>query len=456
MSWAEENYDPIPDEEHVEGTADHRSTTDRSCLGWDALYGLSFDGILLLQCKALRMYSYGILGVMLTLYLAELKYTNFEIGTIFTLTLFGDSMISLVLTTHADRYGRRKSLLVGSVIAVITSVVFITRSNYIILTLAATLGVISPSGTEVGPFNAIELSALSQISNSSTLTKLMAWYNLFGCFACALGSLSCGFFLEILQNVSFFNQGKLEAYRTVLIIYTFIQMLLGFLFFLLSKDVEIPNEYTVLGTSSSSTSANWIGLHKSKSVVVKISVLFALDAFAGSFIMQTLISNWFYLYYQTPPSVLGALLFFCNLLAGISALFSARIAASIGLVWTMVLTHLPSNVLTILVPLMPDEFLAIFLLCLRFSISQMDVPTRNAYVQGVVEPDERSAANGATYIARLMGAASGPVFSGYLMSSRMTLNDPWFIAGGLKIVYDLLLLWNFRTVESTSDVTIRR
>ncbi|CAM9317911.1 unnamed protein product, partial [Ectocarpus fasciculatus] len=416
----------------------------------EVLSHLTFDAYILLQTKAFRMYSYGVLGVVLVLYLSELQYTDREIGCIFTFTLFGDSIMSLLLTTHADKYGRRNCLLLGSCVAVITSLVFMTHSNYIVLVVAATLGVISPSGNEVGPFNAIEISCLAQITEKKFLTKILAWYNLFGCFACALGSLSSGFFVEVLQSNSFFQQGKLESYRTVLILYAFMQVLMAFFFFCLGRKVELPpNDLIFLKSEPRKV---WFGLHSSRGIVITLSFLFAIDSFGGSFIMQTLISDWFYVVYDTRPSVLGTLLFFCNLFAGVSALFSATIASHIGLVWTMVLTHLPSNILTILVPLMPNELLAIIILCSRFSISQMDVPARNAYIQGVVQPDERSAANGVTNIARSFGAVSGPLISGVLLQNWKTVNDPWFVAGGLKIVYDLLLLLNFHSVKSTADI----
>jgi MFS family permease len=388
---------------------------------------------------------------MLVLYLAELKYTDREIGAIFTFTLFGDSIISLLLTTHADKYGRRNCLIAGSAVAVVTSILFITQASHVtILLLSATLGVISPSGNEVGPFNAIEISCLAQITEKSMLTKILAWYNLFGCVFCALGSLSSGFFIDVLQSNTLFQQGKLESYRTVLIMYTFVQLLMCFLFFGLGRRVELPKDDIIFTRNAQSNP--WFGLRQSKGIVIKMSLLIALEAFSGSFIMQTLISNWFIDVYDTSPKVLGTLLFFCNLLAGISALFSATIASYIGLIWTMVLTDIPSNILTIFVPLMPNEMLAIVLLCCQFSISQMNVPTRNAYLQGIVEPDERSAANGVTNIARSFGAISGPVLSGLLLANSRTVNDPWFIAGGLKICYDLLLLWNFGSVKSTSDV----
>ena len=151
--------------------------------------------------------------------------------------------------------------------------------------------------------------------------------------------------------------------------------------------------------------------------------------------------------YNTSYATLGTIVFICNIVAGVSALFAARLADNIGLILTMVVTHVPSNVLLILVPLMPTETLAIVMLCARFCISQMDSPTRNAYVQGVVDPDERSAANGVTNVVRSIGASSGPYLAGLLYSNPRLMNYPWIIAGLLKILYDFLLLYNMYSVR---------
>ena len=425
--------------------------SEESCLSSDVLTNLSLDTFLLLQAKALRMFSYGILGVMLGLYLRELGYSEREVGMVFTFTLLGDCFISLMLTTHADRYGRKYFLLIGSLVSVVTSIIFITGSSHpIVLIIAGTLGVISPSGYEVGPFTAIEISCFAQITSPELLTKLLGWYNLFGCVACALGSLTCGFILNLLQNHSFFQQGVLESYKTTLIIYTFVQFIIMLIFLCLSHRIELPKADRI--SKSSLNSSVWFGLRKSRGVMITLSFLFAIDAFAASLIIQTLVSNWFVIVYNTPLSALGLLFFACNLLAGICALFSATIASSVGLIWSIVFTDVSSSVFAVFVPLMPNEILAIVILSCQFSLSQMAIPTRSAYIQGIVEPDERSAANGVTNLARSIGSVFGPIISGYLLSTPGCLDYPWFISGCLKICYDLLLLCNFRSVISTSDV----
>lgn len=408
--------------------------------GLNVLGSLGYDARLLFLSKLVRMFSYGFLAVMLVIYMQEIGYTDDSIGLMFTLTLLGDAVISILLTSHADRVGRRLTLLLGSLLAIATSFVFATQSNFYVLLAMGVIGVISPSGSEMGPFMAIELSSLSQVTNDSDRTSIMAWYNLVGSFASAGGALVCGFLLNIFQNPSYGGNSLKDSCRQVLFIYALVQVVQLICFFQLSPAIEVP---TPTGSSPSGISS-FLGLHKSKGIVMQLSLLFMLDSFAGSFVLQSIISAWFFSVYKTPTVTLGSIVFYCNVIAGISALFAAEIARAIGLVMTMVVTHLPSNILLILVPLMPSETAAIAMLAARYSISQMDVPTRNAYVQSVVDADERSAANGVTNVIRSIGASTGPYLSGLLTASVTYRNYPFYIAGALKIVYDLLLLYNFQ------------
>jgi len=394
------------------------------------------------------MFSFGFLAVMLVIYLAELQFTSTEIGLLFTLTLLGDAIISIFLTSHADRYGRRFCLLIGSLLAIGTSIIFAFSNNFYVLLFSAIVGVISPSGSEIGPFMAIEISAISQVTDASARTKILAWYNLFGSFANALGALTCGFLIKYLE--SHYQYSLLVSCQYILVLYGCLQAIVGALFYSLGSEIEVP-PITDEQLAAKSLTSQFLGLHKSKWIVFQLSLLFMLDSFAGSFVLQSIISNWFYDVYHTSSEKIGTMLFFCNIVAGVSALFAAKLADLIGLISTMFITHLPSNILLILVPLMPNEVLAIAMLCARFSISQMDVPTRNAYVQGVVDPDERSAANGVTNVVRSIGASTGPYFAGLLFAQKQYSSFPWFIAGGLKIIYDILLLSSFVSVVPDTE-----
>jgi predicted MFS family arabinose efflux permease len=194
------------------------------------------------------------------------------------------------------------------------------------------------------------------------------------------------------------------------------------------------------------------GIERSRAVVFKLSSLFALDAFAGGFVVQSFAAYWFYLRFGVDPATLGGIFFFANVFAGISALLAPRLAARFGLIKTMVGTHLPSNVLLIVVPLMPTLPLAVAVLLVRFSISQMDVPTRQSYTMAVVHPDERSAAAGITAVARTTGAAISPLFVGIMFVRPSLINLPFFLAGGLKIAYDLLLYREFVSVRPPEEL----
>jgi MFS family permease len=194
-----------------------------------------------------------------------------------------------------------------------------------------------------------------------------------------------------------------------------------------------------------------LGLHRSRNVVLQLSALFALDAFAGGLIVQAMIAYWFHIKFGIDAGIIGSIFFGANVLAGISALLAVRLADRIGLINTMVFTHIPSNVLLILVPLMPTLSLAITVLLLRFSISQMDVPTRQSYTMAVVSPDERSAASGVTSIARSVGAAISPSLTGIFFAVPTLLGVPFYLAGGLKIVYDALLYRGFRRMKPPEE-----
>ena len=355
--------------------------------------------------------------------------------------------LALWITTSADRIGRRNMLMAGAILMVFAGVLFAVTRNFIFLLVAATIGVISPSGNEVGPFLSIEQSALSQIVSNEQRTQVFAWYNLVGSFTTALGSLSGGVLVQALQGI---GVKPLGSYRAIVMGYAIIGAILGLLFTRLSSTVEIPPALQ----GSIPKSKRFLGLHKSRKVVFKLSALFSLDAFAGGFVLQSIVAYWFSVRYHVQPALLGGIFFGANILAGISALTAARVAARIGLIRTMVFTHIPSNILLILVPLMPNLPLAIIVLLLRFSISQMDVPTRQSYTMAVVEPDERSAASGITGIARTTGSSLSPVVAGPLLGHAALLSIPFFVAGGLKIIYDLLLYRSFKAVKPPEEKTI--
>jgi MFS family permease len=399
---------------------------------------LTSDGYLLFLTRFMRLFAYGSLSVVLVFYLIGLGLNASQTGLLLTLTLVGDTVISLYLTTRADRIGRRRMLMVGAVLMAGAGLAFACTSNLLLLIIAGTVGVISPSGNEVGPFLSIEQAALSQVVPDRSRTEVFAWYTLAGSVATAMGALFAGTITRVLEKTTMTPVGM---YRVVVVVYALVGILLAGLFIRLSPAAETrsPEEASFPTRSIKS----FFGIGRSHRVVVKLSSLFALDSFAGGFVVQSFAAYWFYLRFGVNPATLGVIFFWANIFAGISALLAARLAARWGLINTMVVTHLPSNILLILVPLMPSLRLAVLVLLVRFSISQMDVPTRQSYIMAVVSAEERSAAAGITGVARTTGAAISPLFVGFMFARPSWINAPFFMAGMLKILYDLLLYKEF-------------
>jgi MFS family permease len=399
------------------------------------------DSALLFGTRSMRMFAYGFLSIVLVLYLAESGLSEESIGFLLTMALLGDTAISLWITTVADQVGRKRMLILGAILMALAGAVFALTNNYIALVFAATIGVLSPSDKEVGPFLSIEQAALSQTIADDRRTAAFAWYHLAGSVAAALGALVGGF-----ASSQFATAGLSGAavYRPLVVAYAVVGLLLALAFTQLSRAAEAaPGEPP--------KQSPWLGLHESRGVVLRLSALFALDAFGGGFILQSIVAYWFWLRFELDPAVLGGIFFVANLLAAASALAAAGLARKFGLINTMVFTHLPSNVLLFLVPLMPTLELAVGVLLARFAISQMDVPTRQSYTMAVVRPDERSAAAGVTTVARSIGAALPPTLAGYMLADSRLMSLPFFLAGGIKIIYDLWLYWAFVTRPTYND-----
>ncbi len=406
--------------------------------------GAGSDIALLFATRGLRMFGYGFLAVVLVLYLSAIGLSGGEVGLLFGLTLLGDAVVSLWLTTHADRIGRRRVLMVGAVLMLVAGLVFVATPVFAVLLVAATIGVLSPSGNEVGPFLAVEQAALAELIPGRRRTGVFAWYQLTGSFATAAGSLAGGVVSQLALDR---GAAAPDAYRVVIVGYALVGAALALLFTRVSSHVEVAP-----ADVDPSTIRDRLGLHRSRSVVLRLSMLFALDAFAGGFALQSFIAFWFHERYGVDPAALGLVLAAANLLAGFSALAAGRLAARFGLIRTMVFTHLPSNVMLMFVPLMPTLPLAVALLLARYAISQMDVPTRQSYMMAIVAPDERSATAGVTGIARSLGTAAAPLIAGPLFATASLASLPFLIAGGLKVGYDLLLFRGFSRLRPPEEL----
>lgn len=405
---------------------------------------LSRDGNLLFGSRTLRLFAYGLLAVVLALHLAAVGMSDRQIGVLLTLTLIGDALVSLLVSRVADRVGRRRMLLVGAGLMVLVGVVFALTSQPLVLTMIAFIGTLSPTGNEAGPFLAIEQAALAQITNSRQRTRVFAWYNLVGSFATALGALVGGSTAELLQH---WGSSAVHSYRVLFGLYAVVGCGLGCVFLLLSSRVEVETAPRVRSTGLT-------GLPQSYAIVRNLSLLFMFDSFAGGLVVQSLLAYWFHLRFGADATTLGQLFFGVHIVAGLSALVAARIAARFGLINTMVFTHIPANIFLLLTPLMPTLHLAMAMCVLRYCVAQMDVPARHSYLMSVTPPDERSAAAGVTTVARTAGSALAPSITGALLSASF-LNAPFFLAGSMKIVYDVTLYFCFRHVQPQEERELR-
>jgi len=398
---------------------------------------LSRDGWLLFATCGVRSFAYGFLSVILGLYLDAVGLSTSAIGWIFTAALAGGAIMTIIITAVADSFGRRALLIVGAVLMASAGWVFAVSHDPILLTIAAIFGTISPSGKEVGPFLSIEQAILPQSTSDQHRTTVFSAYNLVGSFAGAIGALAVGL-------PALFSLTTISGYRFLIWSYVGSATLLALLFALLSPRVEAEAKVV--------SSARNVGLQKSRAIVAKLAGLFALDAFAGGFIVQSIVAYWFYLRFKTDLTALGGIFFGTNFLSALSFLAAPAIARRFGLLNAMVFTHLPSNFLLLLVPLMPNVELAVLMLLVRNSLSQLDVPTRQSYTMAVVAADERAASAGILSVARNAGAAVAPLFTGAILAVP-TLGLPFLLAGGLKIIYDLWVFAVFRNVKPPEEKT---
>jgi MFS family permease len=396
---------------------------------------LNRDGWLLFTSCGVRSFAYGFLSVALGLYLDALGLGTTAIGWIFTAAIAGGAVMTILVTSIADVLGRRALLVVGALLMAGAGCVFAISADPTLLAIAAIVGTISPSGKEVGPFLSLEQAILPQTTTDDNRTAVFSAYNLIGSFLGALGALAVG--LPSLLAIP-----AAAGYRLLVWGYVAAALVLALCFCLLSSEVEAAR------LRSPQTSA--FGVRKARGIVAKLAGLFALDALAGGFIVQSIVAYWFYLRYRTDLNALGGIFFGTNLLAAASFLAAPAIARRIGLLNTMVFTHLPSNVLLLLVPMMPTLELAVLMLLARNSLSQLDVPTRQSYTMAVVSPDERAAAAGILSVARNAGAAVAPLFAGTLLAAP-ALGLPFLLAGGLKIIYDLWVFAVFRRVKPPEE-----
>jgi MFS family permease len=402
-----------------------------------ARVALTADGRLLFAARALRSFAFGWLSVVLALYLAGRGLGATEIGAVFTATMVEDALFTMLLSTFAARVGPARLMAATAPLIALGGVLLATARSPWLLVTGAVLGTLSPNGQDAGPFAPLEHSLLPGATRSGAMVRVFALYNLVAFAAAASGAALAGLVLGWSGR-----QGipELSAERAMLAAYAGAGFVLTALYLALAARQAKAKADVVPPPATGR-----LGLGRSRGVVLQLAALQGLDALAGGFVMQSLIVYWMKLRFDASPEALGALFFGTNLLSALSFLAATRVAERFGLLNTMVFTHLPSNVLLLLVPFMPSFGSAACMLLARHLLSQMDVPTRQAYSMALVAPEERAAAAGFTVSVRALAQAMAPLFSGATMAAAAT-PLPFVLAGGLKIVYDLLLYVRFRSV----------
>ena len=401
-----------------------------------------------MTARILRTFAYGFLSIVISIYLKLIGFDVFLIGLILTSTLINSVIFTLVASFYADRIGRRKMLVIYAIMMAISGVIFFVTSNYIALIVAGLIGTINVTGTETGAFLSIEQAVLPQtVKDTKKRNTLFAFYNMVGTFAMSAGVLVSGL-PEIIQHQYGLNQ--IDSIRLLFLAYSILGIGVLGIYLSLSKRVELmqrrrggenQDEKRIPKPLTQTLSP------ASKKIVAKLSGLFAIDSFGGGFVIQSIVSLWFFTKFGADLTMLSYIFSIAGVLTAFSFLASAKIADRIGLINTMVFTHIPSNILIILVAFSPTLPIAIAFYLARMALSQMDVPTRQSYIVAVVKEDERTAAAGITNISRNITQAISPSIAGSILQSVSLLFAPFLLGGLIKIVYDIALYLQFKRYD---------
>lgn len=402
---------------------------------------ISIDGKLLLCARIVRTFAYGFLSVILAIYLKLIGFDVILIGIILSITLINSVIFTLFASFYADRIGRRNILLLYAIMMSISGVIFFVTENSLALIIAALIGTLNITGSETSAFLSIEQSILPQtIKDNRKRNTLFGFYNMAGTFAMGAGILIVNLPI-IIQNELEFDQ--IYAIKLLFLFYSLLGILVIGIYLKLSSSIEIKKEKTLKPISKTLNP-------KSKKIVTKLSGLFAIDSFAGGFAIQSIVSFWFFSKFDIDLSTISYIFSIGSLLTAFSYLIAAMIADKIGLINTMVFTHIPSNILLILFAFAPNLEIAIVFYMVRMTLSQMDVPTRQSYIVAVVEENERTASAGITNLSRNIAQAISPSITGYIIGF-LSLSAPFIIGGLLKILYDIVLYINFRKIKPSEE-----
>ncbi len=408
---------------------------------------LSKDGKLVLAARVTRTFAYGFLSIVLAIYLKLIGFNDIVIGLVLASTLVNSVIFTLIASFYADRLGRRNMLVIYAALMSISGAIFLATEDYLALIAAALIGTINVTGSETGAFLSIEQALLPQtVSNVRKRNTIFALYNMAGTFAMSVGILLSAL-PAILQHQ--FGLSQIESIKPLFMLYSILGIIVMIIYFMLSKKIELTSDQIAKPLTQ-------VLSPETKKIVGKLSGLFSLDSFAGGFVIQSIVAFWFFTKFGLDLTTLSYILSIAGVLTAFSFLAAARIADKIGLVNTMVFTHIPSNILLILVGFAPTLPLAIAFYLGRMALSQMDVPTRQSYIVSVVKEEERTASTGITNISRNISQAVSPSLTGYILQALPVLSAPFVFGGILKIAYDLALYLNFKNIKPAEEETGKR
>jgi MFS family permease len=388
---------------------------------------------LLIAARGLRAFGDGFVSLLLPVYLTALGLGPFDVGVVTTATLLGSAALTLWVGFSAQRIGRRRLLTGAALLMVATGLGFAAADGFWPLLVIAFVGTLNPSSGDVSLFLPLEHALLAENVPDKGRTAAFAHYSLAGALVGAVGSLAAGLAEPLGAAL-----GTLPAFQLMFVVYAGLALVALALYRMLPRDE---------GRGRAKSAAP---LRQSRRIVLTLTALFSLDAFGGGFVVQSLLALWLFQRFDLSLAAAATIFFWSGVLAAFSFPVATWLSARIGLVRTMVFTHLPANLCLMLVPVAPNLPIAIALLLVRAATSSMDVPARTSYVMAVVTPEERAAASSITLMPRSLAAAASPLFAGWLLGLS-AFGWPLVIGGGLKAVYDLLLLRMFQKVRPPEE-----
>jgi MFS family permease len=398
------------------------------------------DRALIFAAGSLRSFGVGLMGVVLGIYLFRTGMSSFAIGSIIAVGLAGAALATVLASLIADRLGRRSFLVILSLLTSVAGIGLAISASMPVLAMLAFVGMLNGTGTDRSAASAIDQAVIPGLVSDVRRTWNLAWYNVLLDGGGALGAMAAGLPILLQRH---FPVSILHSYRLIFLGYFGLCLAIAAIYFFLSPAVE-------LGNSARFVPASTRIAPQSKRLVAKLTALFSLDAFGGGFLTDALVAYWFFRRFGIAEERLGILFFAVHILNAASHLGAAWLARHIGLVRTMVFTHLPSSLFLIAVPFAPSLKLAILLFLCREALVEMDVPARQSYVAAMVLPNERTFASGLTNLARNVFWAIGSSVAGLVMQN-LAFSAPLVIGGGMKVTYDLVLYRAFRKLRPPEE-----